>query len=51
MCTAPVSQSAIYDAQVQAGGAESHRWGLSGFYASVIRPGAVSAGEAIALLG
>ena len=43
-------QSAIYDAQVQAGDPQSGRWGLSGFYASVIQPGPVSAGDAVALL-
>ena len=46
----PGLQAAIYDAQVQAGDATSHRWGLSGYYASVIQPGIVSPGDAIALL-
>ena len=40
-------QKAMYDAQVAAGSAESPRWGLSGFYASVIRPGTVSPGYPI----
>jgi MOSC domain-containing protein YiiM len=35
---------------VQAGDPGSQRWGLSGFYASVIQPGAVRAGDAIARL-
>jgi MOSC domain-containing protein YiiM len=43
-------QAAIYDARVQAGDAESQRWGLSGFYASVVQPGTVRPGDTIALL-
>jgi MOSC domain-containing protein YiiM len=43
-------QAAIYDAQVQAGDPGSQRWGLSGFYASVVRPGMVRAGDTIALV-
>lgn len=43
-------QAAMYDARVQAGDARSPRWGLSGFYASVIRPGIVNPGDAITLL-
>ena len=46
----PGIQAAIYDARVQAGDAGSPRWGLSGFYASVVRPGTVSASDPIALL-
>lgn len=38
-------QAAMYDARVQAGDAASPRWGLSGFYAAVIRPGVVRAGD------
>jgi MOSC domain-containing protein YiiM len=41
-------QAAMYDAPVQAGDAGSPRWGLSGFYASVIQPGIVGPGDAIA---
>jgi MOSC domain-containing protein YiiM len=41
-------RAAIYDARVQAGDPESQRWGLSGFYASVVRPGTVRAGDSIA---
>jgi MOSC domain-containing protein YiiM len=46
----PGIQAAIYDARVQAGNPESQRWGLSGFYASVVQPGTVRAGDTIALL-
>jgi MOSC domain-containing protein YiiM len=42
-------QAAIYDARVRAGDPESQRWGLSGFYASVVQPGIVRAGDSIAL--
>ena len=42
-------QAAIYDARVQARDPESKRWGLSGFYASVVQPGTVRAGDTIAL--
>ena len=43
-------QAAIYDAGVQSGDPSSPRWGLSGFYASVVQPGTVNPGDAIALL-
>jgi MOSC domain-containing protein YiiM len=43
-------QAAIYDARVHAGDPESQRCGLSGFYASVVRPGTVVAGDTIAIL-
>jgi len=43
-------QAAIYDARVQAGDSASPVWGLSGFYASVIEPGTVSPGDAVALI-
>jgi MOSC domain-containing protein YiiM len=42
---------AIYDEKVKAGDAASPRWGLSGFYASVVRPGPIWVGDPIALLG
>jgi MOSC domain-containing protein YiiM len=42
-------KAAIYDARVQSGDPESQRWGLSGFYASVVQPGTVRAGDTIAL--
>jgi MOSC domain-containing protein YiiM len=38
-------QAAIYDAEVLRGNWQSDRWGLSGFYASVIREGRVRAGD------
>jgi MOSC domain-containing protein YiiM len=43
-------QTAIYDAAVRDGDPSSPRWGLSGFYARVVRPGAIRRGDAIALL-
>ena len=43
-------QAAIYDARVQQHDPQSERWGLSGFYASVIQPGSVRPGDAIAVL-
>lgn len=41
-------QAAMYDARVVAGDTSSPLWGLSGFYASVVRPGWVRAGDPIA---
>jgi MOSC domain-containing protein YiiM len=41
---------AVYDAQVNAGDASSPRWGLSGFYARVHRPGIVRPRDIIELL-
>jgi MOSC domain-containing protein YiiM len=46
----PGIQRAIFDAQVNAGDASSPRWGLSGFYARVLRAGAIRPGDPIALL-
>jgi MOSC domain-containing protein YiiM len=43
-------QAAMYDARVQQHDPRSERWGLSGFYASVIQPGSVQPGDAIAIL-
>ena len=43
-------QAAMYDARVQAGDSGSPRWGLSGFYASVVRPGAIRGGDTITLV-
>lgn len=43
-------QKAVYDAQVQAGDPQSPRWGLSGFYASVVQPGTIRPGDPITLL-
>jgi MOSC domain-containing protein YiiM len=41
---------AVYDHAVQAGDPSSPRWGLSGFYAAVVRPGPIWPGDPIALL-
>jgi MOSC domain-containing protein YiiM len=43
-------QAATYDAQVQARDPTSPRWGLSGFYASVIQPGRVRPADPLVLL-
>jgi len=43
-------QGAIYDARAMRGDSSSEVWGLSGFYACVIKPGIVSPGAAITLL-
>ena len=42
-------QAAMYDAQTQAGDFSSSKWGLSGFYAAVVEPGIVRAGDPIVL--
>lgn len=41
---------AVYDQNVKAGDWSSPRWGLSGFYASVVQPGSIRAGDSLALL-
>jgi MOSC domain-containing protein YiiM len=43
-------QKAMYDAQVKAGDPSSPKWALSGFYASIVRPGIVRPGDPISLL-
>jgi MOSC domain-containing protein YiiM len=43
-------QAAMYDARVQQGDPDSPRWGLSGFYASVVQPGTVHPGDAISVV-
>jgi MOSC domain-containing protein YiiM len=43
-------QAAMYDVRVQAGDSGSPRWGLSGFYALVVRPGTIRGGDTIALV-
>ena len=43
-------QKAVYDAQVRADDPTSPRWGLSGFYTSVIRGGTIRVGDPIQLL-
>ena len=40
-------QAAMYDARVKNGDHESPRWGLSGFYASVVEPGIVRPGDPV----
>ena len=46
----PGIQKAVYDSAVKANDPTSERWGLSGFYASVVRPGAIHPGDSITLL-
>jgi MOSC domain-containing protein YiiM len=41
---------AVYDQSVQAGDWSSPRWGLGGFYASVVQPGFIRVGDRVALL-
>ena len=43
-------QQAIFDLQMKDGDPSSPRWGLSGFYARVLRPGAIRPGDPIALV-
>ncbi len=43
-------QEAIYDPQVKARDHASLRWGMSGFYASVVQDGQIRPGDPIALL-
>ena len=45
----PSIKQEIYDKRVKAGDPESPRWGMSGFYARVIEPGPVRAGDPIVL--
>jgi len=46
----PRVQAAMFDARVQRGDATSPRWGLSGFYASVLQTGAIRTGDSIHLI-
>jgi len=46
----PSLKEEIYDRQVKNGDHTSPRWGMSGFYASVIEPGPVGPGDIIELL-
>jgi MOSC domain-containing protein YiiM len=46
----PGIQQAIYDQEVKAGNPASPLWGLSGFYASVLRTGTIRPGDPIQLL-
>jgi len=43
-------KAVVYDRQVKARDYKSPRWGMSGFYASVVEPGFVRAGDAIAVV-
>jgi len=45
----PTIKQEIYDRQVKAGDPISPRWGMSGFYASVIEPGPVRVNDIIAV--
>lgn len=43
-------QKAVFDAEVKAGNTASPVWGLSGFYAAVVKPGTLRPGDAISLM-
>jgi MOSC domain-containing protein YiiM len=43
-------QKAVYDAQAKADDPRSPRWGLAGFYASVVLAGTIRPGDPVALL-
>ena len=45
----PKIQSAVFDALVEAEDPSSPKWGLSGFYASVVTPGIIRPGDTIAV--
>jgi MOSC domain-containing protein YiiM len=46
----PGIQAAIYDKQVKARDPASPRWGISGFYAAVVRPGVIRQSDIIVLV-
>jgi MOSC domain-containing protein YiiM len=46
----PAIQKAVYDREIKAGDVTSPRWGLSGFYASVVQPGVIRPGDPVVLL-
>jgi MOSC domain-containing protein YiiM len=46
----PGIQQAIYDKQVKAGDPSTPRWGLSGFYARVLKPGVIRPQDIITLV-
>jgi MOSC domain-containing protein YiiM len=46
----PSIKQEIYDRKVKAGDHSSPRWGMSGFYASVVEPGPVGPGDIIAVV-
>jgi MOSC domain-containing protein YiiM len=43
-------QSAVFDASVKAGDFSSPRWGLAGFYLSIVKLGSLAPGDPVALL-
>jgi MOSC domain-containing protein YiiM len=45
----PAIKDEIYDEQVKAGDPSSPRWGWSGFYGAVLRPGTVRPGDIVAV--
>ena len=46
----PGIQKAVYDEEVKAGNPASPRWGLSGFYASILQAGTIHPGDPIQLV-
>ena len=46
----PSLKTDVYDARVKQRDPSSPRWGMSGLYASVVRPGPLRAGDPVALL-
>ena len=46
----PELKKEIYDAAVKSGDTASPRWGMSGFYARVLRPGTVRPGDPVVLI-
>jgi len=46
----PGIQAAVFDREAKAGDTSSPHWGIGGFYAAVITPGLVKAGDEITLL-
>jgi MOSC domain-containing protein YiiM len=47
----PGIQAAVYDALVRDGDPSSSKWGLGGFYASVVQPGAIRPGDDVSFAG
>jgi MOSC domain-containing protein YiiM len=45
----PAIKSQLYDAQCKAGNVASPRWAHGGFYARVVQPGMIQAGDAVVL--
>ena len=46
----PGIQKAVFDAEVKAGNFSSPRWGLAGFYLSIVKLGSFAPGDPVALL-